>query len=164
MRLVLELLAARSSKRLGQLVLVQVSCLGERSGYQSHKLHPALVLGQASVLLFIFFLVLFFLFLLTEYSRHKLYWAPVLGQGWQLKVQIFFSLVFVRLMANGRKITYGQNCRLGKQKKESWVFCSLYYEFELKSFGSAETIMTPKSKKMRLKCCPLRASKIQDVS
>ena len=73
MQLVLELLAARSSKRLGQLVLVQVSCLGERSGYQSHKLHPALVLGQASVLLFIFFLVLFFLFLLTEYSRHKLY-------------------------------------------------------------------------------------------
>ena len=70
-QLVLELLAARSSKRLGQLV--QVSCLGERSGYQSHKLHPALVLGQASVLLFIFFLVLFFLFLLTEYSRHKLY-------------------------------------------------------------------------------------------
>ena len=58
-QLVLELLAARSSKRLGQLVLVQVSCLGERSGYQSHKLHPALVLCQAFVLLFIFFLVLF---------------------------------------------------------------------------------------------------------
>ena len=58
-QLVLELLAARSSKRLSQLVLLQVSCLGERSGYRSHKLHPALVLGQASVLLFILFLVLF---------------------------------------------------------------------------------------------------------
>ena len=42
---------------LGQLV--QVSCLGERSGYGSHKLHPALVLGQVFFLLFIFFLILF---------------------------------------------------------------------------------------------------------